>query len=388
MKSFKTDQIKTFRTPKYTGISLSLLSMFVLMAMIVVWNRVSVPQEKKNLVRVLAEEKLNSPLLEIAKEFKKEFNINVDFEFFGSDASINLDDNLSFHLYISTAMEPESLNECNQNTLNVIPITKISLVVASKQKSGIEIENFYDFIDQNLTIGLCDKNEWAGMEFHKILESNTTLSSRLKQRIFKKKSELFEYFEKNEALDAIITSSHKALDKNFSILPVYEMADKVYSVNCKIINQSNGINDALMFANYIAAKNRGQKFFKKDNYIDTLSDYWNESPSISIFCEKKYKSFVLKDTQNFSLKNKIDTDIQFPDSNELLETIVSISQSKSQNLMPDLLFVSKQTADKLSPNYRQINCKNKQDNLYCFFYFNSKYQGTTARLCNFVFSDN
>ena len=187
MKSFKTDQIKTFRTPKYTGISLSLLSMFVLMAMIVVWNRVSVPQEKKNLVRVLAEEKLNSPLLEIAKEFKKEFNINVDFEFFGSDASINLDDNLSFHLYISTAMEPESLNECNQNTLNVIPITKISLVVASKQKSGIEIENFYDFIDQNLTIGLCDKNEWAGMEFHKILESNTTLSSRLKQRIFKKK---------------------------------------------------------------------------------------------------------------------------------------------------------------------------------------------------------
>ena len=98
---------------------------------------------------------------------------------------------------------------------------------------------------------------------------------------------MFEYFEKNEALDAIITSNHKALDKNFSILPVYEMADKVYSVNCKIINQTKGINDALMFANYIAAKNRGQKFFKKDNYINTLSDYWNESPSISIFCEKK-----------------------------------------------------------------------------------------------------
>ena len=50
---------------------------------------------------------------------------------------------------------------------------------------------------------------------------------------------------------------------------------------------------------------------------------------------------MLKDTQNFSLKNKIDIDIQFPDPNELLETIVSISQSKSQNLMPDLLCIER-----------------------------------------------
>jgi len=173
VKSFKTDQIKTFRTPKYTGISLSLLSMFVLMAMIVVWNKVSVPQEKKNLVRVLAEEKLNSPLLKIAKEFKKEFNINLDFEFFGSDASINLDDNLSFHLYISTAMEPESLNECNQNTLNIIKIMteKIpSLENSSKERLLFVCKNL-----QNLAKYHEDKIAKLEMKVERLERENTEL---------------------------------------------------------------------------------------------------------------------------------------------------------------------------------------------------------------------
>jgi hypothetical protein len=45
MKPFEPDQIKTFRTPKYTGVTLSLLSIFVLASMIAVWDMMPTSSE-------------------------------------------------------------------------------------------------------------------------------------------------------------------------------------------------------------------------------------------------------------------------------------------------------------------------------------------------------
>ena len=39
---------KVFKTPKYTGVTLALLSMFVLTSMMVVWDRISEKPEGKN----------------------------------------------------------------------------------------------------------------------------------------------------------------------------------------------------------------------------------------------------------------------------------------------------------------------------------------------------
>ena len=52
IKPFEPDQVKTFRAPKYTGITLSLLSMFVLTAMFAVWNKVSNPQNLQILLTI------------------------------------------------------------------------------------------------------------------------------------------------------------------------------------------------------------------------------------------------------------------------------------------------------------------------------------------------
>ena len=80
VKTFEPQISKFFKTPKYTGITLSLISMFVLASMFVVWERIPKnPLGEK--IQVLADESIKSNLLEIASSFHAEVGSKVDFTF-------------------------------------------------------------------------------------------------------------------------------------------------------------------------------------------------------------------------------------------------------------------------------------------------------------------
>ena len=105
IKPFEPDQVKTFRTPKYTGITLSLLSMFVLTAMFAVWNKVSNPPETHHSILVLAEKSLQAPLTEVSEQFKNELNVRIEYTFCNSNLIQNLENNQSFDLIISSGVD-------------------------------------------------------------------------------------------------------------------------------------------------------------------------------------------------------------------------------------------------------------------------------------------
>ena len=75
MKPFEPDQIKTFHTPKYTGVTLSLLSIFVLASMIAVWDMMPTSSESpSDPLSVHCEKFIEEPIRATAAQFSKEFN--------------------------------------------------------------------------------------------------------------------------------------------------------------------------------------------------------------------------------------------------------------------------------------------------------------------------
>lgn len=74
---------KIFKTPKYTGVTLSLLSMFVLAAMFIVWQKFPKqdPLESEQNILILCDFQLKTPVEKILASFKTEYpcNIFVDF---------------------------------------------------------------------------------------------------------------------------------------------------------------------------------------------------------------------------------------------------------------------------------------------------------------------
>tara|TARA_B110000008_G_scaffold176198_1_gene175742 strand:- start:4366 stop:5241 length:876 start_codon:yes stop_codon:yes gene_type:complete len=131
IKPFEPDQVKTFRTPKYTGITLSLLSMFVLTAMFAVWNKVSDPSETHHSILVLAEKSLRAPLTEVSEQFKNELNVRIEYTFCNPNLIQNLEDNQSFDLIISSDNEIQNKDSDRSNFSNKIPIAEKKSTVSS-----------------------------------------------------------------------------------------------------------------------------------------------------------------------------------------------------------------------------------------------------------------
>jgi len=127
IKPFEPDQVKTFRTPKYTGITLSLLSMFVLTAMFAVWNKVSDPSETHHSILVLAEKSLQAPLTEVSEQFKNELNVRIEYTFCNPNLIQNLENNQSFDLIISSDNEIHNKDSERFNFSNKIPIVEKKL---------------------------------------------------------------------------------------------------------------------------------------------------------------------------------------------------------------------------------------------------------------------
>ena len=168
MKPFDPSQIKTFRTPKYTGITLSLLSMFVLTSMMVVWDKVYYKEEPLRFLNILCEVSLQQPLVEAAENFKAEYNIQINLDVFkdnlGSDNGEILQKDNAYHIIISSE---HSISEKVLNLNRIIgsvPLAKKKLVFATLPDSNITISKLADIYDQNISLGYFDLDVFIGQK--------------------------------------------------------------------------------------------------------------------------------------------------------------------------------------------------------------------------------
>ena len=64
--------------------------MFVITAMMVIWDKISEQNKPKFFINLVCDDYLQKPLTEIAKSFKEEFNVQVNLNFFKDIDEINL----------------------------------------------------------------------------------------------------------------------------------------------------------------------------------------------------------------------------------------------------------------------------------------------------------
>ena len=80
MKPFNPEKAKVFKTPKYGGVTLALLSMFVLASMLVVWNKLP-PENSSTSLKVLCDDALRFPVEHGASRFEREMKVKVSLDF-------------------------------------------------------------------------------------------------------------------------------------------------------------------------------------------------------------------------------------------------------------------------------------------------------------------
>ena len=160
MKPFEPDQIKTFRAPKYTGVTLSLLSIFVLASMIAVWDMMPTSSESPgDPLSVHCEKLIEKPIRATAAQFSKEFNIPIEIKVAPLKENTLIaqphikQNNKNFDLLISSQFisgNPDLNNDIFQES---IPVASHVPVFATRDNFSLTVNNWSDILDQNLTIG-------------------------------------------------------------------------------------------------------------------------------------------------------------------------------------------------------------------------------------------
>ena len=118
----KQDFNTVFKAPKYTGVTLSLLSMFVLAAMFVVWQKFPQNQkpESNTKISVICDMKLRVPSINIISSFEKEYSCNINIKFLNSDEINKLNSNM-IDMLIFNESDLAKIAGFNSKHISIIP---------------------------------------------------------------------------------------------------------------------------------------------------------------------------------------------------------------------------------------------------------------------------
>jgi hypothetical protein len=390
MKPFEPDQIKTFRTPKYTGVTLSLLSIFVLASMIAVWDMMPTSSESpSDPLSVHCEKLIEKPIRATAAQFSKEFNIPIEIKVAPLKENTLIaqphikQNNKNFDLLISSQFisgNPDLNNEIFQES---IPVANHVPVFATRDNFSLTVNNWSDILDQNLTIGLIEQNPGSSRKIKLPQTVIQELQNTDRLLFFPDAHSLNESLLNSDKLDAAIVWHQIARKMNLRVLQLDELQLKIMPVYAHVHSRSQKATKSIMFARYLAAPSKGQFHFANNHLIGVDGDRWAVEPVLNFYSEPSFKSSMTSKIEDFSKREGVTINFSFPEPEKLIFAISSISQSKTIHLLPDLLLVSRSTADRLPSTYKAIDHQQAESNNLFLFNSNSKYRTLATRFSVF-----
>ena len=180
-------------------------------------------------------------------------------------------------------------------------------------------------------------------------------------------------------LDGIIVKHDTARKHGFKIHQVEELHAISIQYSAQILSRSSSASKGLQFARYLAAPSKGQFHFANHRLIGVDGDRWSKSPTLTIYSEPYFSKIMTPSVAPFVEREGIKINLLFPQTEKLVFTISSISQSTTSHLLPDLLLVSRETAKKIPPDYISLKTEvTSQDGLF-LLNSNSDYRSLTER---------
>ena len=376
MKPFDPNQLKTFKTPKYTGVSLSLLSMFVITAMMVIWDKISEQNKPAYFLNILCQKSLEKPITKIAADFKNEFNVQINLSFFEEENFRNAEYNQGkFDILIAD----ETKIDQELEVIDSIPIIEKSFVFASQAEYDLESIKLTDFMDMNHTIGYFNHKSSSNNYIHEFLKNNKLLRNSI---CFDSDKKLISYIFENKIELAILPyQTARAAGLKKINLKLFDHENT--TISCMILKSDRKPKLSFQFARYMSATDKGQAHLVKNHLKVLGEDSWIPLPSITIYCENQYKGNIEAIIKEFETREGVQIELSLPNQDDLVSTLISISQSNLQNIMPDLLLVSPNTEKLISPNYLRSTLDKRftqKDMPKSLIYFDSRNKSICKRI--------
>lgn len=281
----------------------SLLASIALVGLLVMGN----PKRKasKQIVRtiqLLAAAGLREPIQEIASRYEAECGVKVDIQFGGSNSLLSLIkvDRLSTPDLLLVADESYTQQAVESNLAKeVLSIAVQRPCIIVQKNSTIQIRSLDDLMvpGRRLSIGNPDQAA-IGKVVRQALQKTPTAdgsnqwkrleSQVLQHGVYKPTVNEVANDVRIGAVDAGIvwtaTVSSPAYKESLRVIELPELSSESEIVSMAVLSSSPQPTEALKFARYVSARNRGLEVFRSHGLEVSEGDDWVVRPEINFFC--------------------------------------------------------------------------------------------------------
>lgn len=231
---------------------------------------------------------IRTPVERVAGEYKKEMDVDVRPQYGGSGqllASIELAK--KGDLYVAADDSYVALGKEKGLLAEVIPLATQHPVIVVAKDNPKKIKSLDDLLATDGRIALADPDQAA---VGKVVRDLLTPKGQWDG--LAKKAAVLKPTVNDIANDVVIGSADAAIVWNTTAAmypklevvndPLFEKADEQVSI-C-VLTTSESPTEALRFARYLSAGDRGLKAFKDNGFVPAAGDTWEATPKITLYC--------------------------------------------------------------------------------------------------------
>jgi ABC-type molybdate transport system substrate-binding protein len=333
MKPFNPEKNTIFKAPKYGGVTLALLSMFVLASMMVVWNKLT-PENSSMPLRVLCGNALRLPVEHGASQFEKEMKVKIALDF--AQAQIGQD---GYDLYIPTE---RTVAKEGDHGSTAIPVAFQSLILATRKNFATNLSDLDQFFQEDLAYATCLTSSSSGNALKEGLATGKEWDRLISEgkATFSSSVEAAVALSSENSLDAVFIWDSVARQFGLRIHRLNELKNASETIRATIGKDTKNRAQALQFARFLAAPSKGQFYFAKHKFVGVKGDAWTKKPVLYVYCANKVKDRMLNKFERFEEHEHVSIDPHFLDQDKIPLAIGLIGQSNAKKSLPDLVFGS------------------------------------------------
>lgn len=267
---------------------LALASVTLLFGLVVVLRGVlAKPAATARPLAVFCAAGLRAPVESVAKEYEKEFGTRIDLSYGGSQTLLaNIEVSKTGDLYIPADDSYVAMAQEKKLTAEVLPVARMVARIAVKKGNPKRIRSVADLIAGDARLSQANPDAAA---IGKVVRAE--LRKRGQWDAVAAKTAVYKGTVNDAANDVAIGAADAAFIwdalgqqyPSLELLEVPELTNCVASVSATVLTTSRAPTEALKFARYLAARDKGLKHFETNGYAVAAGDEWSSQPELNVF---------------------------------------------------------------------------------------------------------
>ena len=278
---------------------------------------------------------IRQPVEAVAKEYLEEYGVRINLDYGGSNTLLSRIETArtgdlylaADESYIKTAREKGLVAES-------IPLARMKPVIAVAEGNPKKIKTIEDLLRKDVRTVLGNPDQAAvGKRTRKLLKASghwTRLESLVRETGTFQPTvpEVANTVKIGGADAAIIWNTTTKIVDGIDAVEVPELDRGEVLVTVGILKSASSATEALKFARYLAAKNRGLRKFKEFGFNPVQGDDWAEVPELTFFCGAVNRRAVEQAIKKFQVREGVQVNTVYNGCGILTAQMKTIREKK------------------------------------------------------------